>query len=797
MSWFTAIRDRILPKPAPPPPIILSRAPRIPGGRVSWDSTNSFPSASWIVAPPADYESNWQLMRIDARRLDCYSPVQLMEMLADLSPEVSKALWDFLRLCNPGWEVKALRPGGDTEDDRAKVALDAYLATLADIYGTVDIVIGRLFMGPFLRGALCGEMILDKRGRLPIDFATPDPASIRFRIRSDPERGQVWQPGQWQNGQFVPLDIPTFRYLPIDPMPSSPYGRPLAAPALFTSLFLLGIMHDLKRVIQQQGYPRLDLSINTLELIKAAPNVASSQEVFDTWSAALVASVQDSFSQLQPDDTYIHTDLVTMNRPVGTVDASSLGGINAVIVALERMAVRALKTMPLMMGITDSVGDVQSNRQWEIYAAGIKSIQHYTETMLERLLGLALEAQGIQATVQFRLAELRAAEMLRDAQTEAMQIANEKAKYEQGWTSQDEGSETITGHPADVPEPRTAAPAAPQTPGDNNDGQEQVSRGNRGTPVEKRVKLIPDGAEDPLIPVPEEVTISDTDIEQALDDWDALMPDYVGLLDATVVGQAHFDTADGRGNDAWARVVRIVADAQIVSIRQRNPSIWSYDQASHRYRNTSTGRYIGQSTMVGLRDQFIESKKAAGDDLAGRLSRGEVSIQQWELEFRKQVKTAFVDEFVLGKGGRNAMTQSDWGAVGRMIRDQYTFSHEFARDIADGELSLAQIEARGRLYMDSATQAYERGRGASFGGLSLPEYPADGNQICKSNCRCSWVIEETDTEWRCTWQLSSGGETCDTCLGNAEKWNPLVITKDGRSRAQVERYLEGMRNGHH
>ena len=455
------------------PPITI-RA-KLPSGRASWDSVDSFPSSTWIVAPPANYESNWQLMQLDSRYMECYSPVQLMEMLADLSPEVSRALWDFLRLCNPGWEFKTLRPGSDVEDTRARAALQTYLDTLADLYGSVDVVIGRLFMGPFLRGAIAGEMVLDKRGRMPIDFATPDPASIRFRRRSDTERGQVWQPGQWQNGQFIPLDIPTFRYVPIDPMPSSPYGRPLAAPALFVSLFLLGVLHDLKRVIQQQGYPRLDLSIQTQQILAGNPELGSDADKFNEFLQSLVADVERAYSQLQPDEAYIHTDTIQVNRPVGAVDASSLGGVNAVIVALERMAVRALKTMPLMFGITESVGDVQSNRQYEVFAAGIKSIQHYTETMLERLFGLALEAQGIQAKVEFRFAELRAAEELRDSQTEAMKIANAKSKYEQGWISQDEASEAITGHKAAEEEPRRIAPP-PAIVQDNGDGQEQVNR---------------------------------------------------------------------------------------------------------------------------------------------------------------------------------------------------------------------------------------------------------------------------------------------------------------------------------
>jgi hypothetical protein len=85
-------------------------------------------------------------------------------------------------------------------------------------------------------------------------------------------------------------------------------------------------------------------------------------------------------------------------------------------------------------------------------------MQHLLETLLEGLLTLALQAQGIRATVRFRFAELRAAELLRDAMTEQLNIANASALYAAGWISQDEAAEMVVGHPADAPAPR--APVA-------------------------------------------------------------------------------------------------------------------------------------------------------------------------------------------------------------------------------------------------------------------------------------------------------------------------------------------------
>lgn len=480
LDWWRAI---FAPYKAPTEAAAVRAAPAstspraIPTGRASLDLPDTIISGGWIIVPPQDYESAWRTLNLDAAHLDTLSPKELLDMLADLSPEVSRAYWDLLRLCNPGWECKAYQVDGeDVEHPQAQDALDAFIKRLRGQYGSFDVVIGRLYAGPFLRGAFCSELVLDPRGKMPVDLATPDPYSIRFRKRVDSVRGEVWQPGQWQQSGFVPLDIPTFKYLPIDPAPGVPYGRPLAAPALFTTIFLLSLLHDVKRVVMQQGYKRMDISISTEQAIASFGYDPQGHATLGEYVAAAVAAVRTAYAALEPDDAFIHSDMIVLNPPAGTIDSDSIGAIDKIIEKLERMATRALKSNSLLMGNDESASETDSNRRWEIHAAGIKSLQHYCEAMLESQLTTALEAQGIQARVQFRFAELRAAEELRDAQSDQMKTANARAKYEAGYYSQDEASNEAVGHDADVPEPRggVGAPQPEVVEGDG-DGQERNS----------------------------------------------------------------------------------------------------------------------------------------------------------------------------------------------------------------------------------------------------------------------------------------------------------------------------------
>jgi hypothetical protein len=440
-----------------------------PGGYNPYD-------ALWGVATRPDREVDWRALDLDDRTLDRIDTGDLVQMMADISPEVSAALWYFIRFCNPGWEATALRPGTRTADKAGQARLDEFLARLRQTHGAVDVVWNKLFMTAFLRGAFFAELIADETGRRPLDLAVIDPHAAEYRQMDDPERGAVWQLGQTQDNEWVPLDVPTVSYVPIDPgADGPPYGRSLVTPAVFSALFLLSLLHDLRRVVAQQGYPRLDIEVKLQELAGSMPEEAADDpELQRAWVEGVIEEVAAMYASLQPDDAYVHTDVVQVNRPVGAVDASSLGGVDSLLRAVERMATRGLKTMPLLMGSNEAVSETHANRQWEIHAAGIKALQHLAEQMLERLLTLALQMQGLQAVVEFRFAELRASEAYRDAQTAALVIENAKQKYLNGWINQNEAAMEAVGHPADRPRPRFV---------DNVGGEDLIDLGDGDTPA--------------------------------------------------------------------------------------------------------------------------------------------------------------------------------------------------------------------------------------------------------------------------------------------------------------------------
>lgn len=201
---------------------------------------------------------------------------------------------------------------------------------------------------------------------------------------------------------------------------------------------------------------------------------------------------------------------------------------------------------------------------------------------------------------------------------------------------------------------------------------------------------------------------------------------------------------------------------------------FSWDPVSRRYRDLSSGKYLSMTRIRGLREKQVTGNLASVDALSVRLAAGEITVADWTLQMRAELKRVTIDQYLLARGGRNAMKPADWGRVGYQLRSQYGYLQQFAQEIDAGLLSDKQIAARARLYIQATRSAFERGLAAGW-QVVLPEYPGDGNQICRTACRCRWAIRPTDEGTEARWIVNPGAEHCDSCLNNAQRWNPLVF----------------------
>lgn len=206
---------------------------------------------------------------------------------------------------------------------------------------------------------------------------------------------------------------------------------------------------------------------------------------------------------------------------------------------------------------------------------------------------------------------------------------------------------------------------------------------------------------------------------------------------------------------------------------------WRWDESARRYRRPD-GRFLSPTTEAGLREQVIAEQRATMQAAAERMGAGDMSVQDFRAEMRELIARTNGVEYMFGRGGRNAMTADDRAALRGLIADEWRYLDEFARAAGNGELSAAQITARAAMYANAGHRAQQAGRGATYAGLRLPTYPGVDTE-CRSNCRCSWRVEEDDAEWRAYWTLAAA-EHCDTCVGRAARYAPYAQAKRGGLR---------------
>jgi hypothetical protein len=151
-------------------------------------------------------------------------------------------------------------------------------------------------------------------------------------------------------------------------------------------------------------------------------------------------------------------------------------------------------------------------------------------------------------------------------------------------------------------------------------------------------------------------------------------------------------------------------------------------------------------------------------NLGRRLSAGEITLPDFQVAQRDQLKALHMLTASVAKGGRERMTQSDWGKAGQKLKVQYAYANQFAREIEQGKISKLQLEYRSGLYAAPARLTYYNtqldeakkvGMGecrrvvhsfegcsacrewAAKGWMSIDDMPPIGTLLCRHFCLCT------------------------------------------------------------
>lgn len=740
---------------------------------------------NYIAAPRNPWET-WEFKELDEDNLSRYTIDQIYDIIISISPEASLSLWHANRFVNPYFWFEFDNP----EDARTIEAVDRWMEMFTNYYGGFDTIVSQAVAGLFTRGSLFAEMVFDKVGGgllEPVDLLVRDPIWVRFYKQDDPRRGRVWHYGQWIKNRFRSFqNDPSVLYMPVDPFPGPMYGRSMMGSAIYCTIFIVGMLREIRRVIANQGYPRLDISVD-LESLESIYNQLKSSNPetasFPEWAQSQMDNITALYNKLQAHQAFVHDTSVNVNPHPGALN-QQLSMLDEIIRMLERQLVRAYKSVPLLHGSNESLAESQADAQFVVYTESINALKRAIAIVISLLFSYGLRMSGIMNRARLHFGMVNEMQAKLRAETRQIEIQNIVLQMDAGLIDLDEGQKQIDalknereGHYGKrtprleqarffayaLPNPKRVRFIPDRRRGyqtgeaidqaEHQDCEHHAAyTGGDFREEDFAVQISPEGSEEALPELPTSVAVTDVDAGSVTRLWNTQYPNERDLLTASVVNMA----LPGDG---------------FVDVSAGN---WEWNDRTKRFRNLVTGVNITDNRRIVLRDEYIKKQLPAIRRLVNQLRDGEITVQEYLLAVRRHVKKVYLGEWLLAKGGVNAMSANDVRLVGIHVQRQYQFLQNFIEQVRNGELSAAQIRARTEMYIHSATQAYERGQASSH-AIDLPEYPADGNQRCLSRCKCRWEIVVKETEIHAHWLMNITAEHCESCRQNTAKWNPYVI----------------------
>ena len=192
--------------------------------------------------------------------------------------------------------------------------------------------------------------------------------------------------------------------------------------------------------------------------------------------------------------------------------------------------------------------------------------------------------------------------------------------------------------------------------------------------------------------------------------------------------------------------------------------IW--DKSIGRYRDRATGRLVSERTLLDLGTRYMdEFTRPNVQRLTERMIAGKLDLASWQTQVARELKIGHINEMLIGRGGRAAVTAADYGRVGGHLRFEYRHLDGLAQEIKAGLLSDAQIKMRIDMYVNGLKMSYAEGVEAAkveagyrfeqwflgeaehcedcvaFAGqgrqpIGAYPTPGDGHTRCLHNCAC-------------------------------------------------------------
>ncbi len=193
-------------------------------------------------------------------------------------------------------------------------------------------------------------------------------------------------------------------------------------------------------------------------------------------------------------------------------------------------------------------------------------------------------------------------------------------------------------------------------------------------------------------------------------------------------------------------------------------SPFTWDDRAGRFRD-ARGRFVSETRIRAGVDNVVSLASQNMLQLTRQFRTTDMTIDAWVAGMFQEIKLAHVAAALAAYGGKEQISQQQWGQIGSVIRNQYGFVRKFAHDMLEGRQVLnGRADVRAAQYGNAVRTTYENLRrqaqvnfGYTYernvlharescaeclnatgrGSVPVGTLPAIGTRLCRSACRCT------------------------------------------------------------
>jgi hypothetical protein len=196
------------------------------------------------------------------------------------------------------------------------------------------------------------------------------------------------------------------------------------------------------------------------------------------------------------------------------------------------------------------------------------------------------------------------------------------------------------------------------------------------------------------------------------------------------------------------------------------PIRYTYDERSGRYRARASGRFVRASEVRAATDKIIAASKTRITEITESFRSRALTLGEWESRMRAEIRALHVAAAVAGKGGRDQMSNADWGAVGARVKREYQFLTKRTQAI-DGSLT-----NRAKMYANASLATYLDTRGNELALRGFTEV----RSIVHARESCAQCLAQAAKDWQQeAVYIPIGSRTClSSCACTEQRRNPVT-----------------------